>query len=568
MRWKIVTLVLLATLVGMIWGTFVYSKLPANAENSNNFVEPIPSLQSTTVGNSRIGVAPRIISYQGYLKDSSSGQPVSDGSRTAVFSLYTSDSGGSTVWQETKTIVTSSGVFRTILGETYPINPSIVSVPELWLGVRLPPDAEMTPRQRIAGSVYSVGATEAQVADTVSTSPDQIAQRKWYGLNRARPPRIDVAWGLAPGNWPATHIDDPDGIGTEVKFASPVGYASSTPYAAATYPEPSIFQPVTALVSPPSKYGTPPIIASVGGGLFVTMGTQQGQFARALWVGASCYSITSLEIAIVCATDTELIISHNFEPGWIRSQTYPSDWYRFQRVLCSGCRHTAYDGLNLWATSYTNGVVYKVSLEPTYELGASSSFGPSSLEPGRAYPFPKDPEIVATYAVGNSPLGVEFDGAKVWIANEADDTVSVLNASTGALVATISVGDSPSKVLFDGSSVWVLNKGDDTVTKIGSESLNVFGTFAGGNASVDISFDGSKLWIANEDDDTITRLKTTDGSVVDTLDLSGSPHLLQFDGQGTWVATTETQPTVQNTYSGSRSSPFSITGERWFITRY
>jgi hypothetical protein len=62
------------------------------------------------------------------------------------------------VWQETKTIVTRSGVFRTILGQTYPINPSIVSVPELWLGVRLPPDVEMNPRQRITGSVYSVGA--------------------------------------------------------------------------------------------------------------------------------------------------------------------------------------------------------------------------------------------------------------------------------------------------------------------------------------------------------------------------------------------------------------------------
>ena len=181
MRWKITTLVLLATLVGVIWGTFVYPKLPVS------FVGASPSLQSTTVGKSRIGVAPRIISYQGYLKDSSSGQPVSDGSQTAVFSLYASDSGGSTVWQETKTIVTRSGVFRAILGQTYPINPSIVSVPELWLGVRLPPDAEMTPRQRIAGSVYSVGATEAQVADTVAVNGEQIALRKWYDLNLGRP---------------------------------------------------------------------------------------------------------------------------------------------------------------------------------------------------------------------------------------------------------------------------------------------------------------------------------------------------------------------------------------------
>ena len=105
MRWKILSLTLLATLVGVIWGTFVYPKLP------------IASVQAQSIspaGKARIGVAPRIISYQGYLKDSSSGQPVSNANRTAVFSLYTSDSGGSTVWQETKTIVTRNGVSRAV----------------------------------------------------------------------------------------------------------------------------------------------------------------------------------------------------------------------------------------------------------------------------------------------------------------------------------------------------------------------------------------------------------------------------------------------------------------------
>ena len=91
MLWKIISFVLLTTLVGVIWGTIVYPKLPISSVGAS------PSLQSTEVGRSRIGVAPRIISYQGYLKDSSSGQPVSNANRTAVFSLYTSDSGGSKV---------------------------------------------------------------------------------------------------------------------------------------------------------------------------------------------------------------------------------------------------------------------------------------------------------------------------------------------------------------------------------------------------------------------------------------------------------------------------------------
>tara|TARA_Y100000588_G_scaffold335468_1_gene375635 strand:+ start:286 stop:1974 length:1689 start_codon:yes stop_codon:yes gene_type:complete len=562
MRWKILSFSLLAALVGIVWGTFMHPKLPTY----------IAYAEGITSGKARIGVAPRIISYQGYLKDSSSGQAVSNDSRTAVFSLYTSDSGGSAVWQETKTIVTSNGVFRTILGQTSPINPSIVAVPELWLGVRLPPDAEMTPRQRITGSVYSVGATEAQVADTVSVSPEQIANRKWYGLNRSTPPRLDIAWGLLKmmGDTSNGFLDTPSNSTTSV-VAFSASSITEDPFNAETYPEPSIFQPVSALGSMQSRWGIKSVLFSIGNELMNTTGSQDGTINFHQYLGAQCHSMTSLEVALVCATGSELIITQGFEPNFLRSTSLPTYVYSHRNILCPGCRFTAFDGENLWATSYDNGEVHKIPMPLIYEEGATSSVSHTSSyssERGRAYPYPKNPEINSTYAVGNNPVGVEFDGTKVWVVNEADDTVSVLNASTGASVGTVSVGDLPSKVLFDGSSVWVLNKGDETVTKIDSESLSVIGTFTGGDGPVDISFDGYHLWIANQDDNTITRLRTTDGSEVDVLDLPGSPYLLQFDGQGTWIATKEIQPTVLHTPEPGYGSSWSLTGERWFLTRY
>ena len=82
--WKILSFSLITLVVGLLLGAVIYPRLSVDAG---------PSL-TASIGKSRIGVAPRIISYQGYLKDSTTGDAVSDDSRTAVFTLYASDSGG------------------------------------------------------------------------------------------------------------------------------------------------------------------------------------------------------------------------------------------------------------------------------------------------------------------------------------------------------------------------------------------------------------------------------------------------------------------------------------------
>jgi hypothetical protein len=46
----------------------------------------------------------------------------------------------------------------------------------------------------------------------------------------------------------------------------------------------------------------------------------------------------------------------------------------------------------------------------------------------------------ATYAVGSSPTGVAFDGVNIWVANQGDNSVTKLLASTGATVGTYAVG--------------------------------------------------------------------------------------------------------------------------------
>jgi YVTN family beta-propeller protein len=538
MNWKLVSSGLFATLVGIVLATLVLPNIQIGSVMALGASQPLPQ------SSSGVGTVPRIINYQGYLKDISTGNPVSDGSRTAVFSLYTSASGGSAVWQETNTIVTNNGVFQTILGQTSSLDPSIVAVPELWMGVTLPPDAEMTPRQRVAGSVYSVGASEAQVSGTVAVNSEQIALRKWYDLNQGRPNRIDMAYTIQDVNSMASVTNPSDFSGDSMRAVDPYADIHSLGMA---------------------HQGS--VIINAGNFLTQSQGHQHNLNTGGIWV-SQCFSFTSLGSKVVCANDSELMIMANFE-----AKSGASGRYRSQRIACEGCRYTAYDGKHLWASDFDDGKLRRFDLTPSWSVAHYSNQTLPSTPPntannsagllhGSSYPFPDPPSVTASYDVGTNPLEVEYDGSRIWVANNADDTVTVLDASDGSLVATITVGDQPTRVLFDGASVWVLNAGDATITKIDAASQTVAGTFSTGAAPSDISFDGAKIWIANTTDYSITLLSATDGSLIGTLSLLGAPYHLQFDGVGTWIATYENQPAV----TSSKGDP--VTGTRWFVTRY
>src|ERR1019366_6621642 len=51
--------------------------------------------------------------------------------------------------------------------------------------------------------------------------------------------------------------------------------------------------------------------------------------------------------------------------------------------------------------------------------------------------------LTTSFAVGNQPYGVAFDGANIWTANFGDGTVTKLRASDGAVLGTFKVGGTP-----------------------------------------------------------------------------------------------------------------------------
>lgn len=104
--------------------------------------------------------APATITYQGRLTDPS-GAPIAAAS-SVVFSIYAGSSGGSALWTETIAVdPDAEGIFATVLGATTPLNATVFSGAERFLGIKVGTDAEMTPRQRINAVPYAISAGAA-----------------------------------------------------------------------------------------------------------------------------------------------------------------------------------------------------------------------------------------------------------------------------------------------------------------------------------------------------------------------------------------------------------------------
>ncbi len=172
-----------------------------------------------------------------------------------------------------------------------------------------------------------------------------------------------------------------------------------------------------------------------------------------------------------------------------------------------------------------------------------------------------------TYTVGSSPFGVAFDGTNIWVANWGSNTVTKLQASTGATVGAYSVGNRPYGVAFDGTNVWVTNEGDGTVTELLASTGATVGTYTVGSTPRALAFDGTNIWVANLGGSTVTELLDSTGATVGTYNVGSAPDAVAFDGTNIWVVNQGGTLTkllastgaVLGTYSSGVAAPYSLT---------
>jgi len=116
---------------------------------------------------------PTTMTYQGRLNDAE-GNPI-NATILVTFGLYPSIAGGSSLWSEGQWVTVQNGVFNVVLGNWNTIPSSVVLQNNLYLGVQINADAEMTPRQKVNSSAFAMKAGTADAVENAGITSNAIA---------------------------------------------------------------------------------------------------------------------------------------------------------------------------------------------------------------------------------------------------------------------------------------------------------------------------------------------------------------------------------------------------------
>ncbi len=112
---------------------------------------------------------PNLIDYQGKITDSSS-NPITS-SVSITFTIYDDATGGINLWDEIHASVTPvDGLVHVLLGSVDVFGTSLFNGSDLWLGINVNDDGEMTPRLRIVSVPYAIYANDADKLDGYDSS--------------------------------------------------------------------------------------------------------------------------------------------------------------------------------------------------------------------------------------------------------------------------------------------------------------------------------------------------------------------------------------------------------------
>jgi YVTN family beta-propeller protein len=225
---------------------------------------------------------------------------------------------------------------------------------------------------------------------------------------------------------------------------------------------------------------------------------------------------------------------------------------------------------------------------PCHPMPTSIEFSASS---GRVYVTRQDVKLVyvidpvaetvvdsVTIDSGSAPnaasaaSAVSPNGATLYVANLAADSVSVIATSSNELVDTIPVGDQPRAVAFtpNGDNALIGNNLDDTLSVVRTSDGEVIDTIEISAAPTDrrapagiaVAPNGTRAYVTNGISGSVSVIDLGSGAVIDTIDVGQSPRgiVITPDGATAFVTNVlDGTVSVIDTASGSVSgSPITV----------
>ena len=177
---------------------------------------------------------PKVISYQGRLADSLTGEPIPNGLYNIVFKLFDVPGPATELWVENHpNTPVVGGLYSAILGMTTPFPDTVDFSEPYWLEV-IVGGTPFTPRYRLTSSPYALN-----IADTIQKTSTQIFDCNVYitdtlGIGTSSPGRLLDVSGLTPSSQAVArfvnHDDDglsSSGISAECSDADGYGIGGS-----------------------------------------------------------------------------------------------------------------------------------------------------------------------------------------------------------------------------------------------------------------------------------------------------------------------------------------------------
>ncbi len=128
-----------------------------------------PPLQES-VNAAEVSAVSTVLHFQGLLIDPGTNEPKPDGVYAMQFRIYNVATDGTALWTESKNVTVNNGTLSTSLGDTTALDPAIFNGQDLWLGVKVGADGEMTPRHPLTTVPYAFYATNADKLDGYQAS--------------------------------------------------------------------------------------------------------------------------------------------------------------------------------------------------------------------------------------------------------------------------------------------------------------------------------------------------------------------------------------------------------------
>jgi YVTN family beta-propeller protein len=162
---------------------------------------------------------------------------------------------------------------------------------------------------------------------------------------------------------------------------------------------------------------------------------------------------------------------------------------------------------------------------------------------------PSSGEVRSEIPLGDGPGPSATDGKSVWIANTLDDTVSRVDAESGQ-VSTIDIEGEPTGVATGADFAWVTDATEGTVEQVDPEANVVVGSLEVGNGAAGVAVAFRAVWVVTAVDGEVARVDLATGEVTDRIPVGSRPTAIAAGAGSLWV-TDEAAGTVVRVQPGS-----------------